>query len=480
MNLTNCDGGSGLDIAGNPVSPITTSTGRYLFENLKPGGSYCVQFTRPAGYNCTTPNASGVGYQVNSDGLQNNDVCATGPIPLVSGSDDRSWDLGLVLPPTSCKLTVNKTCEVLTPPTTNWVCSEAKPLNVLTMISKFPSPVKIKAWKGAVGSTLLVTIDNVQPKQEVSVSGYAGAPNDVIWEIFTAGTETKIGQSTFHLSCSDVNMNGPEDCGKAQGDGKAKTGFLNNWILEGLSGNGKTLDCTTTPSFPTAENCTVFPTAPANCATQGKPKELVFKYTVTPLNSLCTISNGQSGKATCSVTGTFAPNQTAAVQAAGNSNLTKDVYTVVPTTVDADGTVTVTFGGKEFKSDSYVRLSQGSNRVDLKIHTSCSQALAVGDVFGPLTLVGFNGATGGTPVRYGYELKNLGNPVKVSSILDDKLGPISSSDCEPGLPNLATNGTVRCTKEGSVTQTTINTVTVNATLDGTTPPQAARPRTAWT
>ena len=225
VRLTNCAGGSGLDIAGNLVNPVTTSAGLYLFDNLKPGGSYCVQFTRPTGYNCTTPNASGVGYQVNSDGLPSNGVCTTGPIPLVSGSDDRSWDLGLVLSPTDCKLTVNKTCEVLTPPSTNWVCSEAKPLDVVTMISNFTGPVKVKAWKGAVGSTLLATVDNIQPNQEVSVSGYAGSPNDVIWQIYTAGTDTQIGQSTFHLSCSDVNMNGPEDCGKAQGDGKDQDGL---------------------------------------------------------------------------------------------------------------------------------------------------------------------------------------------------------------------------------------------------------------
>ena len=203
----------------------------------------------------------------------------------------------------------------------------------------------------------------------------------------------------------------------------------------------------------------------------------MFKYTVTPPNSLCTISNGQSGKATCSVTGIFNPAQGVSVLAAGNSDLNKDRYTVVPVSVSPDGSVTVTFNGSDFKADSWFRLSQGSGQVDLKIHTSCSQALAVGDVFGPLTLVGFNGATGGTPVRYGYELKNLGNPVTVTSIVDDKLGSISFSDCGTGLPNLATNGIVRCTKEGAVTQTTINTVTVNATLAQQR--QAARPRTAW-
>ena len=32
-------------------------------------------------------------------------------------------------------------------------------------------------------------------------------------------------------------------------------------------------------------------------------------------------------------------------------------------------------------------------------------------------------ATGGTPVRYGHELNNLGKPVTVGSIVDDKLRP---------------------------------------------------------
>ena len=410
VSLTDCAGNSATNINGDAVAPVNTSNGLYLFENLKPG-NYCVQFNRPNSYVCTTPNATGVGYQVNSDGLPNDGVCRTGPVALVSNGDDRSSDLGLYPQAPNCDLSVKKTCEVLAPPTTNWVCSESKPLDVVTMVSNFTSPVKIKAWKGAVGSTLLATIDNIQPNQEVSVSGYAGSPNDVIWEVFNAGTTTKIGQSTFHLSCSDADMNGPEDCGKVQGDGKDKTGFLNNWSLEGLSGNGKTLDCTASAAFPTAESCTAFLKDQPSCLTEGKPTELVFKYTVSPGNSLCTISNTQSGKATCSQTGTFDPNQDASIQAAGNSNLTKDVYTAVPSSVSKDGTVKIAFKGSDFKADSYFRLIQGSNRVDLKIHTSCSQVLAVGDVFGPLTLVGFNGATGGSQVLYGYELTNRGDPL---------------------------------------------------------------------
>lgn len=487
MNLTDCAGGNALDIAGNAVSPITTSTGRYLFENLKPGGSYCVQFTRPADYNCTTPNATDVGYQVNSDGAPTNGFCTTGPVsPPVSGGDDRSWDLGLVLPPPNCDLKVTKTCEVIPPPpsTTPFVCSNAKPLDVLTMIN----------GSGQTVSNIRVYRDKYDPKNpaknlmytlagpfangaEVAAEGYAAASavNDVDW-VFQANGTTYI--SRFHRSCSDPDMNGPEDCGKPQGNAKSTSTslqglpVLNTWALEGLAGNGLELNCTTpdpVQTFPTADACLTTQKDQPSCTTQGKPKELV-KYTVTSPNSLCTISNGQGGKATCNVTGAFDSAQIASVLAAGSSDLNKDVYTVVPTEVNKDGTVKVTFNGSDFKADSFFRLSQANGRVDLKIHTSCSQVLAVGDVFGPLTLVGFNGATGGTPVRYGYTLLNQGNPVTVSSIVDDKLGPISfSSDCETGLPNLATNGSVRCTKEGAVTQTTTNTVTVNATLaNGTT------------
>ena len=95
---------------------------------------------------------------------------------------------------------------------------------------------------------MLATIDDVVAGQLVEVSGYEGASNDVYWEIFDANG-SKIGESNFHLSCSDGEMNGPEDCGLAQGDGKGtNAGFINEWTLDGLTGsNGMTLDCSPTP-----------------------------------------------------------------------------------------------------------------------------------------------------------------------------------------------------------------------------------------
>jgi len=43
--------------------------------------------------------------------------------------------------------------------------------------------INLKAWKGKVGSTLLEETE-VGPGELVEVSGYAGSPHDVTWEIF--------------------------------------------------------------------------------------------------------------------------------------------------------------------------------------------------------------------------------------------------------------------------------------------------------
>ena len=69
-------------------------------------------------------------------------------------------------------------------------------------------------------------------------------------------------------------MNGPEDCGKPEGDGKDKTGTLNDWLFEGMAGNGQAMICTPTPPTPseiaersTVDRATSVPVAPANPTT---------------------------------------------------------------------------------------------------------------------------------------------------------------------------------------------------------------------
>jgi 5-hydroxyisourate hydrolase-like protein (transthyretin family) len=128
--------------------------------------------------------------------------------------------------------------------TSAFTCS--KPINELTMVwNGSAQTVWVTAWKGTIGSTALATLQPVSRGAALTVSGYAGSPNDVYWEIFSdpAGTN-KLGVSTFHVSCSDADMNGADDCGKPQGDGKGKTGFLNDWLLKGMVDSDETLVCT--------------------------------------------------------------------------------------------------------------------------------------------------------------------------------------------------------------------------------------------
>ena len=104
--------------------------------------------------------------------------------------------------------------------------------------------VEVEAFKGdsddqSLGSQV------VGAGAEISFSGFAGSPNDVYWYIYDAESGNFLGESTFHLSCSDENMNGPEDCGKLQGNGKDDTSSLiNQWQLEGIVDGGGTLNCT--------------------------------------------------------------------------------------------------------------------------------------------------------------------------------------------------------------------------------------------
>ncbi len=51
------------------------------------------------------------------------------------------------------------------------------------------------------------------------------------------------GTSTFHVSCSDQEMNGSEDCGTNQGNGKDNDSGINDWLLDGMTGEKGMFDC---------------------------------------------------------------------------------------------------------------------------------------------------------------------------------------------------------------------------------------------
>jgi hypothetical protein len=284
----------------------------------------------------------------------------------------------------------------------------------------------------------------------VIVTGYAGSPNDVYWEIFDAGTGTKIGTSTFHVSCSDPNMNDVADCGKLQGDGKDKTGFLNHWIFEGMSGNGQVLSCTPPPPLPPSSSCSAVLGPTPSCKTEGKPTSLAFRFT----GGGCSATNNpQGGKATC--TGGIDPSLPVTVQASSKDG--KTVYSVSPVVVAPDGEFTVAHGS--FAADSMVRLTNAGGTETIVFHTSCSQVLEVGNTFGSATLVGFNGKRADLEVDYTCVVTNTSGTTALPNVggVDDHLGSIFGGvSLQPGESRTFTRST-------TISATTTNNLAVLAT-----------------
>jgi hypothetical protein len=390
---SDCDGVA----EGLLTSQNTVGDGQYLFTGLQVGPAsdpvcYVVEVDEADMGDCNNP-ITPVEYDVPLD---------------TDNPDDLDNDFGFNQK-VICGLSALKTC-LVPPPPTPFVCSDAKPIDELTMIWDGTQDIRVRAWKGNVGSTLLAEIDNVMPGQVVSVSGFADSPNDVYWEIFEAGTSTKIGESTFHLSCSDADMNGPEDCGTREGDGKDKTGFLNDWLLEGMAGNGQHLICTPTPPEP-SDTCELELTPPPSCETIGKPTSLTFRYT----GGGCAASDNTQDKDACS--GSIDDSLPVMVTAH------KDSYVITPSTVNPGEEFTVTASG--FDSDSYFYLTNAGGTEENKIHTSCSNPLVVGDVFGSLTLVAFDGQRAGDEVIYTYQVTNDGTDLTGVTLVDVPLGDIA-------------------------------------------------------
>jgi hypothetical protein len=142
------------------------------------------------------------------------------------------------------------TTTVTQPPLGFFDCSDAKPIDELSMEWAGTQDICVVAWDGAVGSTYLFTRDNVTAGDIVKATGLGGSPNDQQWQVFAKNDcgGTPLGVSEFHISCSDSDMNGVEDCGKKQGDGKSNApALINDWLLDGIKGDLE-LDCTPEPT----------------------------------------------------------------------------------------------------------------------------------------------------------------------------------------------------------------------------------------
>jgi hypothetical protein len=206
------------------------------------------------------------------------------------------------------------------------------------------------------------------------------------------------------------------------------------------------------------EECKIQEPGEPVCDKEGT---MTFRYT----GGGCTASdNSQGDKADCS--GAINPalpiTVTAGKKAKNGGGIDPGkTYTVIPSTVEPDAPgweFVVSRPGGKFEADSLFVLSQNGASEENRIHTSCSQNLDVGDVFGSLTLVAFNGDTGGgSTVTYEYDVTNVGDPA-VLSVEDDQIGQI--------LPptEFATGEMMTIARDQEILVETHNEATVSASL----------------
>ncbi len=178
-----------------------------------------------------------------------------------------------------------------------------------------------------------------------------------------------------------------------------------------------------------------------------KLTSVTFKYTG---GGCSASSNSQdSKKATCS--GAINPSLPANIASSNG-------YGIAPSTVSPGGTFVV--NASKFDSNSNFTLSNAGGTESLELHTSCSQPLAVGDVFGNLTVSAINGQTGGADVTYVYRVTDLGDALSNVNVTDDVLGPIA------GPFSLAVGESKEFQTKTAVAKTTTNTASAFNVLAG--------------
>ncbi len=357
---------------------------------------------------------------------------------LMVKSDDPSHYCN-PLPPPPCGLTLEKGCEI-PPPALPSVGKCKGKLQQFTMI-----------WDGADDTPIgRVPLNNagrfVDNGEEVTFLG-PFSNNDVVVDVGS-------GQSKFHVSCSDKDMDGDSatnedqdqvspvgrDCGKNQGDGKGSSG-INEWLLEGfVDKESAVLDCTL--SAEVGDSSCTFQAIPADCDFPNKkPDILTFRVT----GGDCKASdNAQKADKTECTGGFINPNQAVQVSVNGDQEFT----------LEPGGSFDVERGG-----NPEIELFQDGVAQFNKFHASCSQPLQAGDRYGANGLVALDGAGLGTTVVYSYLVGNVGpGDLTGITVTDDQLGTV------PGSPigSLAEDASDTLTATAFITQTTTNTATAVA------------------
>jgi cysteine-rich repeat protein len=366
------------------------------------------------------------------------------------------------LPPPACDLTVEKTCVVQPAPSAGDDCQGG----VVSMTFEYTGescaattnqqsgkvvcsgnaagaePVRVVLTADVSAATVSPSTETIDVGETVTIAATGGKLKaDAKFDVRQGAS---VRQSlSIHTSCSQ-----PLNVGDRFGSMR---------LVSLTSTNGGTV---TLPEPPVpAESCEA-PAAPPPPHCEGKVRVLTLRY----VGGDCTITNTQSGKATCSgIAGTAEPVRVV---------ITRDTSTVVASpsteTIELGDTFTIS-RSPELRADTEFDIRQGSTTLQhLKIHTSCSQPLDLGDRFGAVEVVGVDSTLGGpatlgAAVEYRYTLTNGGaDPIVDVVLVDDQLGEV------PGSPiaSIAPGETIVLTASAVVEVDTTNVVNVTGESAG--------------
>ena len=132
----------------------------------------------------------------------------------------------------SCDASASSTLTRNPPPPPPVSCSDIKDITELSMV-----------WDGLNGVDITTAtgqfFPNVQNGNQITFNT-VGVGNDVVLTLSGAVN----GTSEFHISCSDDAMNGSEDCGSNQGNGKSdEAGLINDFLFDGMFGENGSFQC---------------------------------------------------------------------------------------------------------------------------------------------------------------------------------------------------------------------------------------------
>ncbi|MGA1796971.1 MAG: SdrD B-like domain-containing protein [bacterium] len=369
------------------ATTTTDPNGSYRFDNLTPG-DYYVEFVAPGGL-IFSPQDRGTDDAVDSDADTTTGMTVS--TTLTSGETDLNWDAGL-----ACALKVEKYCCIPPPPPgSGGNDCQGK---VTKMVLEYIGGECSQTSNFQEGKASCNGADPGEPV-DIAFGGkeaakYSATPSAGIDKGTSFAVTFADGDKIEFKADTLFNVTGPNGTQSL----KIHTSCSKDLNAGDIIGSVKLIELTTTEGgtvalFDPAETSACYPAGdPPGTVCDSRLTELVVQYNGAACQS--PLPNPQGGKAVCS--GVAAGHTDVSIIYTGKD---PDTITVSPSSGinDADIVRITATGRPELEADTTLEIRSGTTLLQsLKIHTSCSQPLALGDEFGSLRVVEFTTRDGGT------------------------------------------------------------------------------------